>query len=352
MFTNMDKKDLDAYAQRVINGMQLSEDNLREMLLITDSTELEKLHYVARKVRDHYFGNKVFLYSFVYFSTYCKNRCAFCYYNTMNKINRYRLGFEDIRNVCRKLKGEQIHMVDLTMGEDPYFHENPSQFAKVIDIVKEELDLPVMISPGVLDDNALTMLREHGANFLALYQETYDKELYRNLRVGQSFSERIHARQFAQKIGYCVEDGLLTGVGNDVESTIISLRGMAREDPQMVRVMTFIPQEGTPLEKEVQESNLSELKIISVLRLMCPDRLIPASLDVEGIEGMVYRLNAGANVVTSIIPSDSSLEGVANYDTKHEERKRDPKSVVTKLRSMGMEPAAQSDFNKILGVVA
>ncbi len=148
-----------------------------------------------------------------------------------------------------------------------------------------------------------------------------------------------------------MEDGLLTGVGNDVESTIISLKGMAKDNPQMVRVMTFIPQEGTPLEKKVQESNLSELKIISVLRLMFPDRLIPASLDVEGIEGMVYRLNAGANVVTSIIPSDSSLEGVANYDRKHEERKRDPKSVVGKLRSMGMEPATQSDFNRILGVV-
>lgn len=352
MFTNMDNNELDKYAQNIIDGMQLSDDDLREMLLINDSVELEKLHYVARKVRDHYFGNKVFLYSFVYFSTHCKNRCAFCYYNTMNKINRYRLELEDIRNICKQLKGEQIHMVDLTMGEDPYFHEEPSRFAKVIDIVKEELDLPIMVSPGVLDDKTLEMLRGHGANFLALYQETYDEELYKNLRVGQSFSDRIHAREFAQKIGYCVEDGLLTGVGNDVESTIISLKGMAKDNPQMVRVMTFIPQEGTPLEKKVQESNLSELKIISVLRLMFPNRLIPASLDVEGIEGMVYRLNAGANVVTSIIPSDSSLEGVANYDRKHEERKRDPKSVVEKLRTMGMEPAAQSDFNRILGVVA
>jgi len=352
MFTNMDNNELDKYAQNIIDGMQLSDDDLRKMLLINDSMELEKLHYVARKVRDHYFGNKVFLYSFVYFSTHCKNRCAFCYYNTMNKINRYRLELEDIRNICRQLKGEQIHMVDLTMGEDPYFHEEPSRFAKVIDIVKEELDLPIMVSPGVLDDKTLEMLRGHGANFLALYQETYDEELYKNLRVGQSFSDRIHAREFAQKIGYCVEDGLLTGVGNDVESTIISLKGMAKDNPQMVRVMTFIPQEGTPLEKKAQESNLSELKIISVLRLMFPDRLIPASLDVEGIEGMVYRLNAGANVVTSIIPSDSSLEGVANYDRKHEERKRDPKSVVEKLRTMGMEPAAQSDFNRILGVVA
>jgi methylornithine synthase len=352
MFANMDNNELEKYAQNIIDGMQLSDDDLREMLLINDSMELEKLHYVARKVRDHYFGNKVFLYSFVYFSTHCKNRCAFCYYNTMNKINRYRLELEDIRNICKQLKGEQIHMVDLTMGEDPYFHEEPSRFAKVIDIVKEELDLPIMVSPGVLDDKTLEMLRGHGANFLALYQETYDEELYKNLRVGQSFSDRIHAREFAQKIGYCVEDGLLTGVGNDVDSTIISLKGMAKDNPQMVRVMTFIPQEGTPLEKKAQESNLSELKIISVLRLMFPDRLIPASLDVEGIEGMVYRLNAGANVVTSIIPSDSSLEGVANYDRKHEERKRDPKSVVEKLRAMGMEPAAQSDFNRILGVVA
>jgi methylornithine synthase len=352
MFANMDKYDLDTYAQKIINGMQLSEDDLRKMLSIEDSRELEKLHYVARKIRDHYFGNKVFLYSFVYFSTYCKNRCAFCYYNTLNKIHRYRLGLADIRNICRRLKGEQIHMVDLTMGEDPYFHENPDQFAKVIDIVKEELALPVMISPGVMDDKTLLMLREHGADFLALYQETYDKELYKNLRVGQSFSERIHARQFAQKIGYCVEDGMLTGVGNDVNSTIISLKGMAEQNPQMVRVMTFIPQEGTPMEKKVQETNISELKIISVLRLMFPDKLIPASLDVEGIEGMVYRLNAGANVVTSIIPSDSFLEGVANYDRKHEERKRDPRSVVEKLKSMGLEPAAQSDFNKILRVMA
>ena len=47
---------------------------------------------------------------------------------------------------------------------------------------------------------------------------------------------------------------------------------------------------------------------------MFPKCLIPASLDLEGIDGMVHRLNAGANIVTSILPSDSRLEGVANYD--------------------------------------
>ncbi len=348
MIGNMNDQDLDVFARDIINGMQLTDDNLRELLSLEDGKEMGKLHLVAKKVRDHFFGNKVFLYSFVYFSTYCRNNCAFCYYNRCNDIQRYRLDMDDIRSICRALKDESIHMVDLTMGEDPYFHDEPERFVDIVRTVKKEMGLPIMVSPGVMDDRTLSRLHENGADFLALYQETHDRELYRKLRVGQSFEERIHARDFARKIGYCVEDGILTGVGNDIESTIRSLRGMQVNEPDMVRVMTFVPQQGTPLEKIDQVSSLSELKIISILRLLFPDRLIPASLDLEGIEGMVHRLNAGANVVTSIIPSDSSLEGVVNYDRELEERDRDPKSVVKRLRTMGMEPAEQADFNRIL----
>ncbi|SFM71394.1 methylornithine synthase PylB [Methanolobus profundi] len=348
MISNINYWDLDAVADSIIRGRKLTDDNLRELLSLTEEEDIQKLNYVARKVRDHFFGNRVFLYSFVYFSTHCKNNCAFCYYNRCNDIQRYRLDMDEIRSIARAVKNETIHMVDLTMGEDPYFHNEPEKFVDVVKAVKEETGLPIMISPGVMDDTTLTKLHENGANFLALYQETHDKDLYRKLRVGQSFDERNHARQFAKNIGYCVEDGILTGVGNDIESTIVSLRGMENGQPDMVRVMTFVPQEGTPLEEVDQESSLSELKIISVLRLMFPDKLIPASLDLEGIDGMVHRLNAGANVVTSIISADSSLEGVVNYDRELEERDRDSKSVIKRLRSMGMEPASQAEFNSII----
>ncbi|MDW7732428.1 MAG: methylornithine synthase PylB [Methanolobus sp.] len=348
MIKNTNYQNLDRFAEDIINGRQLTDEDLRELLSLDEEEDIRKLYYMAKKVRDHFFGNRVFLYSFVYFSTYCKNNCAFCYYNRCNDIQRYRLDMEEIRNIARALKNENIHMVDLTMGEDPYFHDNPEKFVDIVKTVKEETGLPIMISPGVMDDSTLIRLHEAGADFLALYQETHDRELYRKLRVGQSFEERLHARKFAKSIGYCVEDGILTGVGNDIESTIESLRGMQRNEPDMVRVMTFVPQEGTPLEQVAQKSGISELKIISILRLMFPDRLIPASLDLEGIDGMVHRLNAGANVVTSIIASDCSLEGVVNYDRELEERDRDPRSVIKRLRTMNMEPASQADFMKIL----
>jgi len=352
LLNNMTQNDLDNFAGKILEGAQLSDDELRELLRINENEQLEKLFYLSRKVREHFFGNKVFLYSFVYFSTYCKNKCAFCYYRANHEINRYRLSIEEVRNICRALKGESIHMVDLTMGEDPYFHDKPENFVDVVRAVRSELDLPIMISPGVMGNEVLKELHDNGANFLALYQETHDRELYRKLRIGQSFEDRVNARKFAKSIGYCVEDGILTGVGNDIESTIRSLRGIEANTPDMVRVMTFVPQEGTPLEKVNRISSIEELKIIAVLRLMFPDRLIPASLDLEGIPGMVHRLNAGANVVTSIIPSDSALEGVVNYDRGLEERHRDPKSVIECLRTIGMEPASQADFNRIVGMVA
>ena len=349
LFQKMANNELDRFGEKIIEGYRLSDDELRALLSLESEEDLEKLYYVARKVRDHFFGNRVFLNCFIYFSTYCKNQCAFCYYNCKNEINRYRLTPEEVRETCKTLKGLGFHMVDLTMGEDPYYHDEPERFAEMVRLVKEEMSLPIMISPGVMDNDTLLKLKENGAKFLALYQETYDRELYAKLRVGQSFDGRVDFRRFAKENGYCIEDGLLTGVGNTIESTISSLRGMEANNPDMVRVMTFIPQEGTPLSGFRDSSNLPETKIIAVERLMFPDRLIPASLDLEGIDGMVHRLNAGANIVTSILPPDSRLEGVANYDRELEEKDRSITSVIRRLESMGMEPAAQADFEKILG---
>lgn len=349
MIQKMENNELDRFGEKIIEGYRLSDDDLRSLLSLESEEELEKLYSAARKVRDHFFGNRVFLNCFIYFSTYCKNHCAFCYYNCNNEIKRYRLTPEEIKETCKVLKGAGFHMIDLTMGEDPYYYDKPDRFVEMVRTVKEELGLPIMVSPGVMDNSTLLKLKENGANFLALYQETYDRELYAKLRVDQSFDGRVNARLFAKEQGYCIEDGLLTGIGNDIESTVKSLRGMEANNPDMVRVMTFLPQEGTPLADFQDNSSLSELKIIAVQRLMFPECLIPASLDLEGIDGMVHRLNAGANIVTSILPPDSQLEGVANYDRELEERDRDITSVIKRLESMGMVPAAQADFEKILG---
>ena len=70
---------------------KLSVDEIFELMSATGKEDLDTLFAAARRVRDKEFGKKIFTYGFVYFSTYCKNNCTFCYYRTSNSgIDRYR----------------------------------------------------------------------------------------------------------------------------------------------------------------------------------------------------------------------------------------------------------------------
>ena len=68
------------------------------------------------------FGDGIFLYGFVYFSTYCRNDCNFCYYRSSNQLpERYRKSREEIIRTAVDLKESGVHLIDLTMGEDDYY---------------------------------------------------------------------------------------------------------------------------------------------------------------------------------------------------------------------------------------
>ena len=90
--------------------------------------------------------------------------------------------------------------------------------------------------------------------------------------------------------------------GARVEDAVGSLMAMQGLDADQVRAMTFVPQAGTPMADMPRLGSTYETNLIAVMRLLFPHACIPASLDVEGIQGLKDRLNAGANIVTSIIP--------------------------------------------------
>ena len=88
----------------------------------------------------------------------------------------------------------------------------------------------------------------------------------------------------------------------------------------------------------------AELSTIAVMRLAFPDRLIPASLDVNGRSGLEDRLRAGANVVTSMIPPKEGLMGVANRTLDIDAARRTPHGIRPILERNGLKAAAASDY--------
>jgi methylornithine synthase len=75
----------------------LSTAEITFLLNLQDDDQIEALFQEARNVRQNYFGNKIFMYGFIYGSTYCRNDCRFCLFRRSNsQTKRYRKSKQEI----------------------------------------------------------------------------------------------------------------------------------------------------------------------------------------------------------------------------------------------------------------
>ena len=344
---------IDEIIDRAVKGEQVGVDDVYELMSISDPRELDALYEAARRVRDTKFGKKVFTYGFVYFSTYCKNNCAFCYFRrSNNEIERYRKDREEIVQLAGSLKDAGINLADLTMGEDPRMYADDYKLLlELVSAVHDEVGINIMASPGALPREMFPRLREAGADWHACYQETHDRTLFAALRVGQDFDRRCQARRDAAAAGLLVEDGLLTGVGENAAQLAHSLQSMYGEPLSQVRAMSYVPHACT-LPPQAGDSlaarRAHELRALAAMRLLMPDRLVPASLDVDGLDGLTMRLQAGANVVTSLVPSGRGFAGVASRELDIDNERRGVAAVRTVLDRLGLEAASPGDYARWL----
>ena len=337
-----------AHQREVLSAVEM------ELILgLSEPDEIQEVFKVARELREEYFGNRVFLYGFLYFSTYCRNSCNFCLYRKNNSAAiRYRKSPVQIIDSSQRLAESGIHLIDLTMGEDPeIFQAGEHGFELLLDTirsVKQNTNLPIMISAGVLPENVLGKLSEAGAIWYACYQETHNLTLYQKLRTGQDYDVRFNSKRIAKEQGLLIEEGLLVGAGESIADIADSIFVMRQLKADQVRVMNFVPQKGTPMEHFPSPDPSKELLIIALMRLVFPECLIPASLDVGGHTELGQKLAAGANVVTSLIPPDQGLAGVAQSVLNIEDGKRTAEGIQSILKKSGLKSATSDEYNSWL----
>jgi methylornithine synthase len=345
----MKKIELDVVLDSALAGQWLDSDEIYFLLSLRDDAAVSRLFKAARQIRDRYFGSKVFLYGFVYFSTYCRNNCRFCHYRKSNhRVLRYRKSASEIIDTACRIADAGAHLIDLTMGEDPAFLQEGTDgfeaLVHVVNHVKIKTGRPVMVSAGVISDKNMGRLADAGADWYACYQETHNRSLFKKLRPGQDFDTRQQVKATARQAGLLIEEGLLAGAGENMQDISYSLERMRSLDIDQVRVMSFVPQAGIPLKPQTKTDNLREVVTMAVMRLIFPDRLIPASLDIDGLDGLRRRLDAGANVITSLILPGEGLAGVASGSLDIEDARRTPSGISPVLQSCGLHASSIDDY--------
>jgi methylornithine synthase len=198
----------------------------------------------------------------------------------------------------------------------------------------------------VVAESDLERLAAAGADWYACYQETHNRRLFKQLRAGQDYEKRFQSKVAAKAKGLLIEEGLLCGVGETTRDIVHSVNAMAYLDADQVRVMTFVPQQGTPMQDQPAPSPLRELTIIALMRIAFPHLLIPASLDVDGLAGLRGRLNAGANVVTSLVPPGQGLAGVAQGSKDIEDGRRTVDGIAATLHECRLAPSTAVQYHE------
>jgi biotin synthase len=281
-----------------------SERNLSDpefkALLETDRFDAE-LYAAADEVRRRIYGTDVYIRGLIEFTNYCKNNCYYCGIRRDNRsLTRYRLGKDDILACCREGYRLGFRTFVLQGGEDPYYTDD--MLCDIIsEIRKTYPDCAITLSLGEKSYESYKAYYDAGANRYLLREETAADSHYRMLHPDSMSAENRRECLFALKeIGYQTGAGFMVGSPyQTTEDIIADLRFLQQLQPDMIGVGPFIPHAETPFAEFEKGSLKLTLRILSILRLMFPYALIPATTALGSIhpQGRELGLKAGANVV-------------------------------------------------------
>lgn len=285
-----------------------------------DEEAVSRLRDEAVRLRKQYYGDKVFTRGLIEFTNYCRNNCYYCGIRAGNShAVRYRLTEEEILACCRSGHELGYRTFVLQGGED--LHYTDEKMSHIVRTIKEEFpDCAVTLSIGERSYESYRMFREAGADRYLLRHETADDTLYRSLHPAAMDPENRKKCLFQlRELGYQVGAGFMVGVpGQNLSHLAEDLLFLQELQPQMIGIGPFIPHHDTVYAKEQAGSVVLTLYLLSVLRILFPRVLLPATTALGTMDpmGREKGLAAGANVVMPNLSPVKNRKLYELYDNK------------------------------------
>ena len=308
-------------AEKFIKQGQLEQEEYPELLnLYKDPETVGVIRPAAVRIQKKYFGNKIYTRGLVEFTNYCRNDCYYCGIRHSNtNAERYRLTKEEILQCCENGHELGFRTFVLQGGEDPWF--NDERMIDIIKSIKQNYpDCAITLSIGEKSKESYRKFREAGADRYLLRHETADEAHYRYLHPENlSLSNRIQCLYDLKELGYQIGAGFMVGApGQTMENLAEDLVFLKKLNPHMAGIGPFIPHHDTKFAKEEPGSVELTLFLLSVIRIMLPKVLLPATTALGTLDpkGREKGFQAGANVIMPNLSPVKNRKQYELYDNK------------------------------------
>lgn len=308
-------------AEKLIRERALNREEYVELLKSArDGEAAARLKAEALRLRRQYYGDGVYSRGLIEFTNYCKNNCYYCGIRRGNaKACRYRLTAEEILSCCENGYALGFRTFVLQGGEDPWFTDE--RMAELVRSIKRRYPAcAVTLSIGERSYESYRLLKEAGSDRYLLRHETAGEAHYRKLHPSEM---RLAARKQClydlKALGYQVGAGFMVGSPGQTEEDIAEDLVFLKElKPEMVGIGPFIPHRDTPFAGESAGSVELTLFLLSVIRILLPKVLLPATTALGTLDpkGREKGLQAGANVVMPNLSPMKIRKQYELYDNK------------------------------------
>lgn len=266
------------------------------------------------------YGNKVYIRGLIEISNICKNDCLYCGIRRSNgHCQRYRLEPEEILECCREGYALGFRTFVLQGGEDGYYTDD--RLCELLKNIKNQYpDCAVTLSLGQRSRESYRRLYDAGADRYLLRHETADEGHYGMLHPSaMSFRERMDCLRDLKDIGYQVGCGFMVGSPGQTGATLAKdLKFIEEFQPHMCGIGPFVPHKDTIFAAE--PAGMVELTtyLLSMIRLIRPNILLPATTALGTIDpmGREKGILSGANVVMPNLSPTAVRKKYNLYDNK------------------------------------
>jgi len=187
---------------RCLDKSRLSIDDFSALISPSAVNFLEQMAQKAFDIKRRYFGNTIQLFTPMYLSNYCNNRCLYCGFNHDNIIERNQMSLDEVENESKAISSSGLKHILILTGDAPDKASIP-YLKSCCDILKKYFR-SISIEIFALDTKGYAELIHSGVDGLTLYQETYNKSLYQKLHPTgpkKNFLFRLAAPQCGAEAG-------------------------------------------------------------------------------------------------------------------------------------------------------
>ncbi len=313
-------EEMKQLADRLIAVHRLSAEEYEKLITGRDEELAEYLAKAAVAEQKRIYGNEIFVRGLLEISNICKNDCIYCGIRRSNRnCERYRLTEEEILACADEGYRLGLRTIVMQGGEDMHFSDDV--LCGIVRKIKElHPDCAVTLSMGERSREGYAKLREAGADRYLLRHETADPEHYKKLHPAEmSYENRMRCLRDLKELGYQTGCGFMVGSPYQTAANLAAdIAFVESFKPEMCGIGPFIPHHDTPFAKEPAGSVELTCFLLSVIRLVHPHVLLPATtaLGTMHPQGRELGILAGANVLMPNLSPVGVRKKYELYDNK------------------------------------